>query len=156
MTLTLPSVVSSRYAGTTADFRNCKVDRSGALRMEYFTVTIPAATASAALVGLVPFNKGARLVWGASKLYTADLDTSTNVTYDLGYTYYDSDLGTSDPDAWASALSGQTAALLTADEEEILSWEAAADGWIGLTIGAETTTEGAVKGQIVLSYDAAG
>lgn len=153
--MTTPSIVSSKYAGTSADFLKAKIDRSGACRNEYFTVTVPGSTSTSTVIGLVPFRKGARFVQGASQLYTADLDTGTDVTIDIGYVYDDNVTYTNDPDAFASALTtAQTGGLITFDEFAGLSWQADGDGWIAITTGGgSTTTSGAIKGQIVLAYD---
>lgn len=158
MTLTLPSIVSSAYVGTKADFRTAKVDRSGANRTEYFTATIPAITVITTVIGLVPVQKGARFCHGASQFYVDDLDSSTNVTFDLGYTYYDSAVGTSDDNAIASALTtAQTGGLITFDEPLGMDHVFLGDAWITMTItGGSTTTQGVIKGQVVIAYDTAG
>ncbi len=161
MTLTLPTYVSTKYTGTAADFRLCKVDRSGALRSEPFITNITAAAASDVLVGLVPFQKGARFVARASNIAVSDLDTDSDLTLDFGYTYYDSTLGTSDPDAFATQVTtGQAGGAVTLDElnaTTLTSWVAAADGWITMTVGVGgiSYTTGVVRGEIVLCYDTA-
>lgn len=156
MTLSYPSIVPTKYQGTYVDFNNVKVDRDGCNRTQYTEVTIPASTVITTVVGLVPFVKGARFCQGSSQLYIADLDTSTNVTFDIGYTYEDS-ANTSDDNAFASALTtAQTGGLITFDEFAGLDFVAAGNGWITLTVtGGSTTTAGAVKGQCVLCYDGA-
>lgn len=159
MTLTIPTYVSTKYAGTAADFRNCKVDRSGALRSEAFVTNITAAAASDVLVGLIPFQKGARLVPGATTISVSDLDTDSDLTLDFGYTYYDSTLGTSDPNAFATQVTtGQAGGVVTLDEagaSTSYGWVAEADGWITMTMGTGGTsyTTGVVAGDIVLCYD---
>lgn len=156
--MTTPNIFSTNYTGANpGDYLKAKCDRSGATRMEYFTATIPATTTTSTVVGLVPFRKGARFVQGACQFYIADLDTATNVTFDIGYVYQDNDTATNvnDPDAFASALTtAQTGGLITFDEFAGLSWVATADGWIALTTGGgSTTVAGAVQGQAVLAYD---
>lgn len=155
MTLTLPTYVASGFAGTAADFRNVKRDTSGAVRANRFSTAITAAAASDVLVGLVPFQKGARLA-GMPILHVSDLDTDSDLTLDFGWTYYDSTLGTSDPNGLCSAVTtGQTGGLVSIDEEEMIDWVAEADGWITMTIGTGGTsyTTGIVKGIIPLAYD---
>jgi hypothetical protein len=154
--MTDPSAVSSRYAGTDADFLNTKVDRSGALRMEYFTATIADAASVGTQIGLVPFQKGARFVQGASTFHVTDIDTGTNVTLNLGYVYDDNSNNTNDSNAFATLVtSGQAGGLITFDEHAGLVWEATAPGWIVAEIaGGAVTTAGTIKGQAVLSYDA--
>ncbi len=159
MTLVLPTYVASGYAGTVADFRDTKVDRSGALRMQPFVTSITAAAASDVLVGLVPFNKGFRLTHKATLIAVSDLDTDSDLTLDFGYTYYDSTLGTSDPDAFATQVTtGQAGGIITFDESAAYNWVAAADGWITMTVGVGgiSYTTGVVTGQAVGCYDTAG
>lgn len=153
--MTTPTVYPTKYTATSADFNRAKIDRSGATRVEYVSVSVPSSTAASTVVGLVPFRKGARFVQGASQLYTADLDTGTSVTLDIGYVYDDNTTYTNDPDAFASAITtAQTGGLISFDEFAGLSWVAAADGWIAVTTGGgSTTTTGAIQGQVVLAYD---
>lgn len=152
--MTTPTILPTGYDGTYKDWLKTKVDRDGCVRLQYSTVTIPAATASSTVIGLVPFNKGARLSYG-SKYYTADLDTSTNVTLNVGYVYQTGSSATDDPDAFASAVTtGQTGGLITFDEQAGLSFVAEDNGWIAVQIGGgATTTEGAVSGQSLMVYD---
>lgn len=161
MTLTLPSIVPTTYAGTSADFRTAKVDRGGDLRAEYFTVSVPGTTVTTTIIGLVPFQKNFRFHLGASIISTADLDSGSSVTVDIGYTYYDSTLGTSSGAAFGSALTtaqtGGTFTLIKTTETNVVTWVAAADGWLTATIGGgNTTTTGNLYGQIVGSYDVGG
>lgn len=162
MTLSLPTYVSTAYVGTSADFRNAKVDRSGALRSEPFVTNITAAAASDVVIGLVPFKAGFRFCPSASTISVSDLDTDSDLTLDFGYTYYDSTLGTSDPNAFATQVTtGQAGGVVTMDEagaSTSYSWVAAADGWITMTMGVGGTsyTTGVVAGNIVGCYDTAG
>jgi hypothetical protein len=104
---------------------------------------------------LVPFTKGFSLSQGATQLYTADIGDGSS-TVDIGYTYEDS-ANTSDPDAFASAITTtRTGGLITFDEFAGLSWVAVGNGWITMTIGGSTTdASGAIQGQIVGTYDQA-
>lgn len=155
--MTTPNIFSTQYTGANpGDYLNAKVDRSGANRTEYFTVSIPAATTAGTVVGLVPFRRGARFNQGSSQFYVADLDTATTVTLDFGYIYQDNDTTTNvnDTDAFASAVTtAQAGGLITFDEFAGLSWVATADGWIAATTGGTTTTTGSLQGQAVMSYD---
>lgn len=154
--MTTPTYVSSKYAGTDADFLKCKVDRSGAVRIETFTTNITAAAASDVVVGLVPFQKGARLVHGATTIHVSDLDTDSDLTLDFGYVYDDNVTYTNDPDAFATQLTtGQTGGLITLDEHAGLTFEAEANGWIVMVLGIGGTsyTTGVVKGQVAMAYD---
>lgn len=155
MTLTLPSIVNSNYVGTSADFKNTKVDRSGAMRREYFSVSIPTGTATGVYVGLVPFSKGARLALGSP--YIANVGDGS-FTFDLGILYYDSTLGTSDDDAFASAMTtGQAGGLIVLDEHAWIDVLTETDGWIILKTGGSTTDNtGVIKGHASTTYDNAG
>lgn len=157
MTTTLPTIAPTGYDKTINDFLKTKSDKSGAIRLSTGSVSIPATTASGTLVGLIPFNKGAKLAYG-SRVYTADLDTSTNVKLDIGYTYYDSTTGTSDPNAFvAAATTAQTGGMIEMTAVEGATWTAAADGWITATIGgAATTTTGSLTFNLGVAYDASG
>ncbi len=153
MTSQLPDIVSDNYAGDANDFLKAKADYSGAVRMEYATATVPSATATGTYVGLVPFRKGARLVQGATQLRIADIGDGS-FTFDVGYRYADSATGTSDDDAFGSALTtGQAGGLITLDEYAGLDWEAEGDGWIVIKTGGSTTdAEGVIEGQLALAY----
>lgn len=155
MTLTLPSIVNSNYAGTSADFKQAKVDRSGAVRREYFSVSIPTGTVTGVYVGLVPFNKNARLNIGSP--YIANVGDGS-FTFDLGILYYDSTLGTSDDDCFASAMTtGQAGGLIVLDEHAWIDVLTEADGWIILKTGGSTTDNtGVIKGHASISYDVMG
>lgn len=155
--MTTPTVVSTNYQNDGNDFLKAKVDRSGAPRTEYVTATIPDSSTTGTTAGLVPFRKGARLVYGATQLAVEDLDTATSVTLNVGYIYADNDTVTNvnDVDAFATlSTAPQAGGLITLDEVAGLEWVATADGWIiAETAGATTTTEGAVYGQVTLAYD---
>lgn len=155
MTLALPSIVNANYAGTTADFKTVKVDKSGAMRREYFSVSIPTGTATGVYVGLIPFNKGARLSIGSP--YIANVGDGS-FTFDLGILYYDSTAGTSDDDCFASAMStGQAGGLIVLDEHAWIDVLTEADGWIILKTGGSTTDNtGVIKGHVSSTYDVAG
>ena len=158
MTTALPSIVPTGYSKTVADFTaRTKVDRSGALRLVTGTVSVPATTASTTIVGLVPFNKGAKISYG-SRVYSADLDTSTNVTLDIGYTYYDSTLGTSVANAFvAASTTPQTGGMIEMTAVAGMTFTAAADGWMTATIGGgATTTTGSLTFNVGIAYDASG
>lgn len=160
MTLTLPTLYPAGYAGDNTDFLKAKMDRSGAVRAQRFKVSIPAATASTTIVGLIPFNKGCE-VHIAPSFVAANtaIDTGTTITVDIGYTYYDSTLGTSLDNAWCSGATTWQSSALTAltllnGPESVGQFRAAADGWITLTFDAgPTTTTGDVFGCFFIGYD---
>ena len=133
-----PSVLPTGYAGDSTDFHRVKRDTFGAVRMQYASVTVADNSTAGRTFGLVPFRKGFRLSYG-SRGGTTDLDTASNVTWNIGY-LYESTAFTSDPDAFASAISGQAAGTITFDEKAGLSWVAEGDGWIVGTLAAGPVT----------------
>ena len=159
MTLTLPTIYPAGYQGTATDFKACKADRSGALRMVEYVVAIPSGTTTA-LVGLVPFNKGCRIhIIGSSVQANTALDTGTSIAVSVGYTYYDSTLGTSSGTAFVSSATTWQSSALTAltllnAPATVGQVKTTADGWITLTCSSGTTsTTGNVFGSFMISYD---
>lgn len=160
MTLVLPTIYPTGYAGDATDFLKTKVDRSGELRLQTGTVAVPAATATSTLIGLMPFNKGCKMHMGSS-VYSDDLDSSTNVTFNIGYTYYDSTAGTTNASGFvAGSTIPQTGGMIpftaTSGQSAGMTWTAEADGWIAITNTAATTTSGNVKFNIAFAYDPSG
>lgn len=160
MSTSLPTIYPVGYAGTTVDFLETKVDRSGAVRLQTGTVALPATTATSTLIGLIPFNKGAKVAYG-SVVYSDDLDSSTNVTFNIGWTYYDSTTGTSQAAGFVSGStvpqSGGMIPFSAASGSSLgMIFTAAADGWITVTNTAATTTTGNVEFSILFAYDPSG
>lgn len=154
--MTTPSIVPTKYSGTSTDFLKAKCDREGALRTEAFSISIPSGTASGTVIGLVPFRKGARFICHASGVNITDVDTSTNVTASIGYVYDDNVTYTNAPAAFVSAsTTPQTGGTIALNGlATSYTFVAAADGWIALTTGGgSTTTTGTIVGQITLAYD---
>lgn len=147
-----PTNVPTGFAGDYTDFLKVKRAPDGSLRLKYSTISVADNATAGTTYGLVPFQKGFRLSYG-SRLYTTDLDTASNVTWNVGYLYEDTSL-TSDADAFISAISGQSAGLMTFDEEEGLVWVAEGNGWIAAALAAgPVTTAGSISGQFVGCYD---
>jgi hypothetical protein len=160
MSTALPTIYPTGYAGTILDFLQTKVDHEGALRLQTGTVAVPASTATSTLIGLMPFNKGCKVHYGSS-LYTDDLDTSTNVTFNVGYTYYDSTTGTTNASGFvAGSTVPQSGGFIpftaTSGASTGMTWTAAADGWIAVTNTAATTTTGNILFNIAFAYDPSG
>lgn len=160
MTLTLPTLYPAGYAGDTTDFLKTKMDRSGANRTQRFKVSIPSGTVTGTLIGLVPFNKGMELnILGTYIAANTALDTGTTIVVSVGYTYYDSTLGTSLGTAFVSSATTWQSSALTAltllnGPESVGQWRSAADGWLTLTMTTgPTTTTGDVFGAITMCYD---
>lgn len=156
MTTTLPSIAPTGYALDTTDFLHAKCDKSGATRLVTGSVSIPATTATATIVGLMPFRAGAKLGYGA-RVYSADLDTSTNVTVDIGYTYYDSATGSSVDDAFVdTSTAPQAGGMMEMTAVAGMTWTALGDGWITVTFNAATTTTGSLTFSLPIVYDSSG
>jgi hypothetical protein len=154
---TYPDNVPTGYAGDYTDFLKVKRDTFGALRSQYTSIAVADSASAGTTYGLVPFQKGFRISYG-SKFYTPDLDTTTNVTWNIGYMYEDTSstgaAAASDPDAFASAVSGQTAAVLTFDENEGMSFVASGNGWVAAALAAgPVTTAGTVEATLDFTYD---
>jgi len=154
---TYPTSVPTGYAGDYTDFLKVKRDTFGAMRTQYTSIAVADNASAGTSYGLVPFQKGFRVSYG-SKFYTPDLDTASNVTWNIGYKYEDTSssgaAAASDPDAFASALSGQSAAVLTFDENEGMSFVAAGNGWVTATLAAgPVTTAGTIEATIDSTYD---
>ena len=146
-----PDNVPTGFSGDSTDFLKVKRDTFGALRSQYTSIAVADSASAATSYGLVPFQAGFRLSYG-SKFYTPDLDTTTNVTWNIGF-LYETDT-TSDADAFASAVSGQAAAVLTFDENEGMSFVATDNGWVTATLAAgPVTTAGTVEAVIDGTYD---
>lgn len=152
--MTTPSIVPTKYAATVTDFLKAKIDRSGALRTEYVTVSVPSGTTASTVIGLVPFRKGARFVRGASSVYLENIGDGS-FTADIGYVYDDNTTYTNVPKAFADAdTAGRTGGYATLSALAGLSWVAAADGWIAVTTGGSTTDATAtIQAQVTLAYD---
>jgi len=151
--MTTPTILPVGRKGDYRDFLQTKRNVDGDPRVQGFTVTVPTGTVVTTVVGLVPFNKGARLNYAGSQVVGGGLGSS--VTVDIGYVYADNVTYTNDPDAFASAVAAATAGAINFDEPVTgVAWVADADGWITVTTGGATTASTvAITGQIELAYD---
>lgn len=147
-----PANLPSGYNGDSTDFLKVRRDAFGATRQVYASIAVADSASAGTTYGLVPFQKGATLDYGG-KLYTPDLDTDSNVTWNLGYLYEDSTL-TSDDNAFISAGSGQTAGVLVFDENEGMSFVAAGNGWVTAALAAgPVTTAGTIELKAGVAYE---
>lgn len=155
--MTLPTIVDTNYAGTAADFRKTKCDRSGAARIYSGVVSVPSGTAANAYVGLIPFNKGFRAHIDDKSIYAGNFGAGST-TLNVGYIYNDNVTYTNDVDAWASlSAAAQSGGFITVDEIDGLSWVAAADGWIAVQlIAADADATANITFQITGAYDGLG
>ena len=152
--MTTPSILPVGYAGTSTDYLKTKVDHSGADRSSFGVVSVPTGTTTTTIVGLVPFNKGARLT--DSYLYSAALGAS--VTLDLGYVYNDSVANTNKSNAFVAASTTAAAGgSIIANTPDVATWTATGDGWIVAVVGGATTgSTGNLSYRTSLNYDVGG
>lgn len=154
--MTTPTLVPTKYSGDAKPWLRAKVDKNGCVRLDQFSVSVASGTASDTVVGLIPFQKGARFLY-SSTIYVPDMDSNTDLTLDFGYVYNDNVTYTNDPNAFANQVTtGQAGGFITFGANEGVNWEAAAEGWIVMVVGVGGTASAAaaeVKGQIEVAYD---
>jgi hypothetical protein len=151
-----PTIVPAPYQKTIQDFRQAPVDRSGAVRMNTGSVSIPVATAIGAQIGLIPVTKGCRVEVNGSSVWFDALDSTATATASIGITYGPTSTQTNAP---AQYVSGSTSiraggnVVLNAVKGG-LTYEVLDDGWIMVTTAAAVTdTLGNVQWNIAISYD---
>lgn len=155
MTLTLPTIAPVSFGLTQNAFNLAPALRDGGPQMVQTSVAVPATTVTSTFIGICPFRTGARFHYKGNELYIPDWDTGTSVTFDFGWTYYDSTLGTSQTAGFISASTvGQTAGFASANVSTGYQFIAAADGWFGITTGGgSTTTAVSILSELLISYD---
>lgn len=153
--MSLPTIVPTGFAGDYTDFLKVKADKSGAVRNVQNSVSVPATTATDTIIGLFPFNAGFRFSGlGGYNLYSADLDSSTNVTVDFGVAYQDTVQGTDDLDLITSASTApQAGGFVAPDEIDWMTFTATGNGWVTAQVNAATTTTGSLTFNIPGCYD---
>lgn len=152
--MTVPALAPTKWTLTDNDYLNCKVDRSGAVRAYAGTVSVPSGTIATTIVGLAPFNKGARFQINSQSVVCGNFGAATT-TVDLGYIYDDNVTFTNDVDAWASAATApQAGGFISIDETVGTAFVAAADGWIVVTINtADADATAAITFNFTGDYD---
>lgn len=157
MTLLLPTIAPVQFGTTVQAFNLAPGIRNGSPEFVDVSVAVPSGTAAATLIGIMPFRAGARIHYVGNDLYIGTWDTSTNVTFTVGYTYYDSTTGTSNAAGFlASSTTGQssTGGFISFNVLTGFQLIAAADGWLTVTTaGASTTTASTIQGEICVSYN---
>ena len=160
--MTTPNIQNAIYPTGSAAYRSAKVDRSGKVQGEYFSVSVPSGTTVAAgIIGLVPFQTGAKFNYDSSIFANA---LGTSVTVSLGYIYDDNVTFTNQTAGFLALTAANTAGTkLVPNVEAGTAWKAIdsfvgngalANGWIVAVIGGATTgTTNAIYGQINLMYD---
>lgn len=143
--MTTPDVFADGYTSSADAFLNAPGGEGSPDVPVRATVTTDAIITSGTVIGMIPFNKNASIEMGSGAFLAADLDTSTNVTYTLGYVYDDHSTYTNDADAFiTSATDFQTAANFVAfNGVGGFTFVAEANGWIAITTGGASTTTSA-------------
>jgi hypothetical protein len=101
-----PKIVPTGYTDDYQDFIvRVKSDKSGAVRLTTGMVNVSSGTTIGTYIGLAPFNKGAKLLTGASQIYVPQLDSGTGLTMSVGYLYTDSSSAGSNAASNSSAYS---------------------------------------------------
>ena len=152
--MTLPTIVPTGFAGDATDFLKVKADKSGAVRRVSGAVSVPASTATDTIIGLFPFNSGMSLTSLGYGVYSADLDSSTNVTLDWGVAYQSTAEGTDNltliTAASTAPQSGGYVAPTTATWQDYVT---TGNGWVVVQVNAATTTTGSITFNIPFVYD---
>ena len=124
------------------DDKSAVKDSFGALRIVERSGEVPASTASDSTVGLVRFQKGAKI--NDFVLEAEALDSGTDVTLKVGFIYDDTSL-TSNDDAFFTALdiaqTGGGFAAWPADSNSlnVTGFEAEGAGYLAVTIDVQAT-----------------
>lgn len=155
--MTTPSIVPSQFQASATDYLKVKEDRSGAARPYAGTVAVPNTTAATTVVGLTPFNKGARFQINSTSVACSNWGAAST-TVDLGYIYDDNVTYTNNVDAWASAATApQSGGFVAVDEVDGISFIAEANGWIAVTINtAAADADGTITFNFTGGYDGLG
>lgn len=156
--MTQPTILPTGYAGDYTDYLKAKVDRSGAVRRAQGAIPIPATTATDTIIGLFPFQAGFSFAGlSASVLYSADLDSSTNVTLDWGVVYQDTVQGADNLVLVASASTvPQTGGWVVPGNPGTNDWAtfvSTGNGWVTAQVNATTTTTGSLTFNCPFTYD---
>lgn len=134
--MTTPSLFATGYSASSLRSAPKKLDGSPITVRRDFSVAV--GTATSTNVGLIPFNKGAKVIMSASAVYVNDVDTATSATCTLGW-LYDSSSFTDDPDGFATtSTTPQTGGTINFTAATGYAFEAQGDGWIVLQTGGET------------------
>lgn len=152
--MTTPTIFSDKYADANALYR-APVRREGSVGHERATAVIPAGTAVSTNVGLIPFQKGAKVCMRGSSVRATDGDTATTATLNVGWVYNDNVTYTNDPDGFiALSAAPQTGAVAPFDAVAGYSFIAEAPGWIIAQPQGETVeVEYSVIADVLISYN---
>ncbi len=153
--MTTPNIVPTGYFGNATDFNKVKRDPTGALRQVTGAVSVPSGTTATSIVGLVPFQRGAKFIINDKSVYCGNFGAA-GTTVDLGIIYDDSANNTNDVDAFASAATAaQSGGFVTIDEFSGLTLTTTANGWLAVTINtANADATANIEFSVAVSYDA--
>jgi hypothetical protein len=180
-----PKLVPTGYNGDYTDFIvRVKSDKSGAARVVTGMISVGGASSGSSIgtsigtnIGLAPFNKGAKLITGASQIYVPNLDSGTALNWSFGYLYSDSSsVGANAPSNTSAYSSSDSHSQLTGGGLIVLgnttagsslavvpgataqTYDLAGDGWFVLTVNDTPTNlaAAAVSYSLLISYDQSG
>jgi len=150
--MTVPTI----FAEESESILIAPVLRNGGAQHVLRTAAIPASTVVTTIIGMIPFQKGARVNYGGTQINVSDLDTGTDVVLDVGFIYTDNVTFTNDPNAFIVASTiAQGAGIDSFDGVAGFGFVAEAEGFIAVTTsGGSTTTAGTIEIDAIISYDA--
>lgn len=134
--MTTPTLFAT---GVTADSVYTAPGRTdGVITPVVRQATVPAGTANGAVIGLIPFRKGMRIM-PSTRAWVTDNDTATTATIDFGYVYVTGSAATDDPDAFVAASGTvRTGGQINFDSlRGAYTFVAEDDGFIMARIGGE-------------------
>lgn len=148
--MTTPTVFATGYDATSIRTAPKRVD--GAALFIRTTTTLPVGTATSANVGLLPFNKGAKVSMN-SCIFITDIDTASTATGTLGWVY-DSASFTDDPDGFVTSFTTpQSGGKVEFSASTGFSFTAEGDGWIVYVPGGENVeVAGTITLDAIVSY----
>lgn len=148
--MTTPTIFATGYDANS--IKRAPKLVNGSSMLVKTTTTLPASTATSTNVGLMPFNKGAKISM-ASNIYITDLDTATTATGTLGWVY-DSASYTDDPDGFAASFTTpQAGGKVEFSAAAGYPFQAEGDGWVVYVVGGEAVeTAGTIYADIHVTY----
>lgn len=133
--MTTPDVFANGEDSANS-FLNAPSGQGDGPRLVIRTATVPDSSSVGTLIGLVPFQKGARVQYG-SVVATAQLDTDTLISIDIGFVYDDNDTSANinDVDAFVDgSTTARAGGVMEFTNQVGTTFEATAQGWITATI----------------------
>lgn len=155
--MTTPAITPIQYNRDYRDYLKVKSDKAGAVRNYVGTVTVPTGTVATTIVGLIPFNKGARFHMDSFSVHVGATGAGTT-TASLGVIYEDNVTFANNQTLWASASTApQAGGFITPAGAAGLQFVAQANGWVAVTFNTATTNNTAdITFNVVGDYDGLG